>query len=316
MLTVGILTYGNRLSYVRKAVASSLTIPTSRVIIASNGCPVEVVDSLRVIASREPRVFVIELGSNLGSAGGYRAVIQSFCCSKDSGGDHLLLLDDDCVIEFADPDALQGLSPNRGYAIFRSDRRIMRRIAAGIPTSTLYPPVGSFLGFDPVFLLRKMISVRLRRQSGERILLEAPYSGLILSRAIIEAIGLPRLDFYLYGDDTEYTRRIVAKFGGIQLLSGVSIRELETSWNAGVGSNNFLLRLRRAGTSDRTFYSVRNGVYLDHVSASSSARTRLRFRLNRILYLSLFRIALRRDVYDFVREAVAKGEAEILGRRQ
>ena len=77
----------------------------------------------------------------------------------------------------------------------------------------------SFAGVEAGLFARRLLErVGLRRpraRSRGTDLAYAPYGGLLARADVLRNLGLPRDDFVLYGDDLEYTSRIVARGGRI-----------------------------------------------------------------------------------------------------
>ncbi|WP_174426447.1 glycosyltransferase family 2 protein [Cupriavidus basilensis] len=289
-----------------------MKVPEVRLIVVANQCSVAVEGYLTELACASENVSVELLAENRGSAGGYKTVIRNFL--ERTSCERLLLLDDDNELILDDVSVLSQSEVQAASAIFRPHRRIMRQIVAGYNPDILYPPQGSFLGFDVLYLVRKFFHLRFFQPNLPRSgLKEAPYSGLIIRRSVIDAVGYPSEKFFLYADDTDYTRRIVKRFGLIKIVSDASINELEQSWNSGLGSNSLLSRLRASDKSFRIYYSIRNRVNLDMNEAGKAGFPYFRYRINKAIYLSIFRVFLRAGLFSYILKAVFDGERERLG---
>ena len=137
-----------------------------------------------------------------------------------------------------------------------------------------------------------------------------PYGGSLFHRAVVARFGLPLLDFYQYGDDTEFMWRVTRDGGRILVVTAARIEDLEISWNPTVQLANRFSGLVAGSSAFRTYYSTRNAAYFE---SRFRCRNRLMFGINRLVYLGLIRFYARRsghpERFELVREAVADGLA-------
>jgi GT2 family glycosyltransferase len=90
----------------------------------------------------------------------------------------------------------------------------------------------------------------------------APYGGLFLHRRMLETIGYPDESLRLYGDDTEFTNRIVRRGGHLFLVPRSRIVDIEPSWSDGSRPQRFYIaRLLTGGSPRRLYLSIRNDVF-------------------------------------------------------
>ena len=145
----------------------------------------------------------------------------------------------------------------------------------------------------------------------------APYGGFFFHKNWVSHIGLPNTDYFLYGDDHEYTSRIKLHCGSIYLCTNSEVVDLETSWH--LNRKKFPSFFSTTGSVERVYYSIRNRVYFE--------KTRL--TLNAVIYYihmlffigfqtikSLFRGASIRHVFTRLRLihfAIREGTAGRLG---
>jgi hypothetical protein len=125
------------------------------------------------------------------------------------------------------------------------------------------------------------------------VLHEAPYSGLVISRQVTEGIR-PNLNYFVYADDIEYTRKLSKRLGGIRISYNLRLEERELSWNGGSGSSNFLLMVARGVVGARLYYSIRNRAMLDlDENRSASVISRVVFRINYLITLAILSVSNR-----------------------
>ena len=89
----------------------------------------------------------------------------------------------------------------------------------------------------------------------------APYGGLLFHKSWVDKIGLPNEALFTYGDDHEYTSRIIKKGGRILLCAPSKILDLDVSWHLTRIKGHPLLN--PSSPSLRVYLSVRNGVWLE-----------------------------------------------------
>lgn len=298
-VTVVTVTYGDRmhlLEQVLEAVgALDRNDAITSVLVVDNGTPPQTRERLRALAATCPRLRVLRSGSNLGSAGGYALGLSE---AFTSDATHVWLIDDDNRPE---PDALVRLleaareHPKAALLALRTDRPQLIALAEGTADTSVFGRPNSFLGFSVTSLPSK---IRARfcptgaptrsTRSRHPVIPFAPYGGLFAPRQILAAIGLPRTDFYLYGDDHEYTFRLTQNGISILLVPLSRLVDVDRSWNQDVSSSStfispYLRRHLDGMTLRRLYFYVRNRAYFETRMLSSGPE----YWLNVAFYLSL-----------------------------
>jgi GT2 family glycosyltransferase len=322
-VTVVTVTYGDRRALLCQVLDALPGQGIGKVVVVDNGArwPVKA----ELTAAYGELVDVVEMGRNTGSAPGFAAGIQR---AVDLGAEYLWLLDDDnrpapgCLGALAD--AYRDL--RRTHALDRLAVLAFRPehqadVAAGVPLAYVNPGQNSFRGFHVLGIPYKFWRrtpwgrPRVRGALPARVNLGvAPYSGLLLHRGVVERFGLPRADFVLYGDDTEFTHRFTAAGGRIALITAATIEDLESSWNVRQTQSHSFGVLLHQGSDFRAYYSARNQAYFE-----THCRTRngVIFALNRGVYLALLTalavIQGRRQRLALVLQAERDGRAARLG---
>lgn len=319
------VTYGARRAYLQTLVARCLSSGIRNVVVVDNGASWDVASIAR--ESAQARVQVVPLGANLGSAAGFAAGIEH---ALAMGMELVWLLDDDSLPRAATLPALL-----EAYRRLRADHdegalavlafraghhpALTRRRGPRAPARLRR---SSFRGFHvldvPGRLLARTPASRPGTASDRDAVIPlefAPYSGLLFHRSLVEAIGLPNRDLVLYGDDTEFTSRVVRAGGCLALVTSAPLDEQEPSWHTEPRYGGTLLSRLLLGDSDlRTYYMVRNGAYLD---AHCLPHWGPMLWLNRMVYMSLLAMAsvLRRRPARFrlIVRAVRDGVAGKLG---
>jgi len=250
------------------------------VVIVFNGVPYDANDFVTHHAGAVP-LHTVVLSSNTGSAEGYATALGS--ASKHTSSDYFWLLDDDNQPEMNALDMLfsasrlLGPSPDVLLLSLRTDRwEYLAAVHTGEHTGFR---TNAFLNFHMGEIIRrKMCGWRpFKERVGELpryplvCVRYAPYGGLMLHRSWIDRVGLPRKDYFLYGDDHEFTDRISKAGGRIYLCATSQIRDIDHSWFlTGNARCHFLLDPNASAL--RAYFGLRNRVATErqsHVSSSA-----------------------------------------------
>lgn len=263
------VTYGDRIGFVAKAINPILNSTRATIIIVSNGLNGQVLEKLKLnflSFIQDDRLIIVENEYNEGSAGGYYIGLSK-ALSIDK--EYTFLLDDDNRLSEA---ALYLLSDkirqpiHTAYACYRCDRAYMTNIINGMSADKVFPSRNSFVGFSFSRLINKLFVSNPFFNANKSIdasyqLKWAPYGGLLFKTAWLNDIGLPRKDYFLYADDTEFTYRLKNTYG-LELEPNIAIEDLEKSWNVATKRNLFS-RLLLDGENWKVYYSVRNQAHFD-----------------------------------------------------
>lgn len=223
------VTYADRAASCLATVDAMRAEGVDRVVIVDNGSDAASADLLAAYAHAHPHVVKLHrMPRNEGSAPAFAAAIE---LARGLGTGSVWLLDDDNLPVPGALDALRARDESlfaRGVAL----RAVAPTRAASFDTADIEAAIRqgasreavredrSFGGVDlGVFVRRGLERLGLRRPRPApvaRAMPSAPYGGLLLGVDVIDAIGLPDSEFVLYGDDLEYTSRIIALGGRIE----------------------------------------------------------------------------------------------------
>jgi len=315
------VTYGRRAPYVEKVVEAAIGAGAASVVLVDNGSRDTNRQALNTLAEKfHGRVILHRLEANLGSAGGFKAGIEQAIYRGNCR--FLWLLDDDNVPA---EDALSELkhpfssladhmSMDRlAVSALRSDLAIHRRLAAGGAVGDVYKWPSSFMGFHLGKTLKRFLRVPAGPVSAGRNLVDipyGPYGGLFFERRLIDRIGLPDPSLFLYGDDREYTHRIIQMGGRLVLVCRARITDIVTSWATQARRPSILF----SDDELRVYYNVRNHVYFDY---HFWRRRRFIYKINKGIVMSglwLLAAARRRlKRLELIKTAVRNGETSNLG---
>lgn len=320
--TLVTVTYADRIHFLGELLARAFELEgVAKAIVVSNASR----SNLAMLEEKwKSRVHIIRLPENTGSANGYAVGIQA---ALDDGAGYLWLMDDDNAPKRGALGILHGrldyLSGQRGReraAVLGFRRDHQADIAAGVAASNAVPLRSSFFGFHyrqiPFKIWRRVshkssASVEPQR---EVTLPYAPYGGLLAARQLFESIGLPKREFVLYADDTEYTHRITASGGAIELITGAELEDLEGSWNLKDRYSNSFIGWLQGGSDFRAFYASRNQAWFDQNVWSIS---KFEYRLNKILFIWLLKYFAARTNSSarlrLLQRAIRDGQGSTLG---
>lgn len=316
------VTYGDRQRLVRQVVAALLGQDAIvKVVVVSNAA----CWSVKTLGEElgPERVEVVELKANRGAGAGFSAGIKRAC---ELGAELVWLIDDDNQPQKdALPELLEAYSrlnhdfPKDKLAVLAFRPNHLEAAAAGW---RLKRRPSSFWGFHvvdiPCKLWRKTPWGRPGMPKKLPALVEmmdGPYGGLLFHRAVIEKHGLPREDFVLYADDTEFTYRITRDGGALRLVTSAALIDLESSFHHAERCFWGSLQYGLGRSSDlRTFYDARNRAYMD---SHCLPHNRLMLWINRQVYCFTLRFLASAfhstDRYRLLKRAIADGLEGRLG---
>lgn len=261
-ITVVTVTYGKRWHLLSQVLNSVKNNPlVAEIVVVNNGSKEDIENLCKTFNS--DKIFVISTEKNLGSAGGFKLGIEA--AYKRNKGELIFLLDDDNVVE---KDCLEclietykklGSTPNNCLKAYKYNNK--SDILLAEKGYLYFDNEDSFFNFnliDRLFLLRNIKTIRHENIIPVR---GVAYSGFLFHRMWIQKIGLPDENMILYGDDTEYTLRLINNGGGIYLCINCKIRDLEMSWH----HQNFKSVPFFSINSDfiRSSYGIRNRAYVE-----------------------------------------------------
>ncbi|MDO4889073.1 MAG: glycosyltransferase [Candidatus Saccharibacteria bacterium] len=223
-LGVVIVTH-NRLNLLQECVNACLsqTIKFSKIVIVDNAST----DGTRGYLKSVNGINGVFLKNNIGGAGGFYEGLKSLSLGEL---DYVLFIDDDAILEkkynekispflTGEQDAFSGTVLTDGNIQYEHRRFLSENFGQRNSTKENY--VGRFFDYDL-----------------------ATFCGLYVSTKLIEKIGLPRKDFFIWFDDTEYSIRI-SRFCKIRNINDAKL-------------NHKTVLSQELGYSWKSYYSIRN----------------------------------------------------------
>lgn len=254
-ISFGILTYGDRYDFLEKVIKKIQNIGNFNIFIFGNDVSIKSQNSLLEQYGSLANIKCIFSETNLGSAGGYKKLIEVM--RNDTESILYCLLDDDNLLADNFYHVLSNLEldPNTIYSIDRVDRLLPRVSVARRNPAYLIGPKYGFLG--------RSILTSYDVPTNETDLLAAPYGGLVLSRAALHSGVLPQLKYFVYADDYDYTYRLYRDGNfRIRFIDQTVIQDLEQSFHVASGKKRCAIRNRFSNANKtQIYYSVRNQIW-------------------------------------------------------
>ena len=202
-VTAMIVTY-NRLPLLKEAIQKVLAQDTSALkhLIVVNSASTdgthEYLDQLT-----DPRLIVTHMSENLGGAGGFNWGMREFMMLTQD--DYVWVMDDDSM---PTEDALSKL-----LALFAAQPK------AGWAASKVIWTDGDWSKMNVPAPLAGNAATLLQDQARWLPIKQATFVSTIFSRAVIAQIGLPQKEYFIWGDDIEFTQRAT------QVSAGFFVRD-------------------------------------------------------------------------------------------
>jgi GT2 family glycosyltransferase len=300
------VTYGDRYHLLKSCIDALLEQQISHIIVVDNHSLPRSHEHLKMLEKTlNGKLDVIHLRENAGSAGGFWKGLRNASTKKEC--EFIWLLDDDnkpregalkTLIDFWQNS--EAADKGRLFALlsFREDREIYKEAIIKEKPDLVMGRKNSFLGFHWIGVpkeFHRRFKQRYLRKTDDMALLKnrdgqvsvAPFGGMFFHKSLLDDIGYPKRDLYLYSDDWEFSYRITQKGGRIILLLNSRIEDIEKSWHIGDAKGLFSVNLLGDLDELRLYYYVRNRVYFEKKYRVTNP---LIYILNKFTLLSVVRI--------------------------
>lgn len=318
------VTYGNRWAFLAQVLRRVLSFAeVVQVVIVDNASDFKAIKEVRQF--RDTRLKVINNVDNQGSAGGYKQAVEFAHLFVDT--DFIWLLDDDNLPDenalanlLQKWDEISGADDEKALFCLRTDRKPHIKIAQGENPYRYYLVPNNFLGFSltRIFYNRFLkLQDRFKKPGTFKDHVKipyVPYGGLLLHHKIIDKIGYPNENFFLYVDDSEYTYRITASGGTIWLIPESKITDVDQSqginYRKKIFASSFLNQW-----NFRIYYHVRNRLFF---YKPITVKNEFLFNLNKSIFLNWLKlisiISSKQREYQKLLIAVSDGLNSNLGK--
>lgn len=261
-----IVTYSNRFNLLKKVIQSCLEEGISGFVVVDNDSHIDSKNNLILLQEKyQDRLTIIWNSKNEGSAKGYKQGLKAAYRHEEC--DYIWLLDDDnCpkkealkllkdYWEIKPVDVLCLLS-------FRPDRTQYKEAVEKKQPELVRSPMNSFYGFHFKYKIIGVINFfnKIEIQNPLPLIGEvyyAPYGGMFFHKSLVDEIGYPDQNFYVYSDDHDWSYRIHKANKKIYLLLESIVEDIDTSWNVSLEKSNVFKTIREASPY-RVYYTIRN----------------------------------------------------------
>ncbi|EJF33786.1 glycosyltransferase [Weissella koreensis KCTC 3621] len=236
MTTSAVVVTFNRLPMLKEVIAAlqNSTTKVDHIIVIDNNSRDDTVAYLTSLGSQ---IEYVRLGENLGGAGGFNRGVRYF---MEKTNDEFVWLMDDDTVPLADTltNLLKFADEKDQFGFLASDVRWVDGHRAKMNNPS------------PVNRARKIPEDSTTPEK----LKNATFVSLLMPREIIAQMGLPITEFFIWGDDIEYTERAGRLASGYFVPQARVIHKMKSN----VGSDVLTDSLDRL---PRYFYSYRNKIY-------------------------------------------------------
>ncbi|AEA34639.1 glycosyltransferase [Hippea maritima] len=326
-----IVTYGDRFHLLKQVMDACYNEGVNKIIVVDNASEENSKKQLKEYEEKESRLKVIYLDENTGSAGGYKRGLQeAYKCEEC---EFIWLLDDDnqpqkdslkVLKDFWNKLKDENKEEKVSLLSYRPDRIQYKEAIMTDNPDLVLGRKNSFLGFHIIDLPKKVIRV-LKRKIGIKTFHEnpniksgkvavAPYGGMFFHKKLIDSIGYPKEEFFLYADDHEWSYRITKSGGKIFVVLDSILEDIDVSWQLENKATSPFYSYLNEGNKFRVYYTVRNRVNFEKNIISSN----FYYNLNKKLFfsfLSLYKNKKNQEQYNIFRKAVNDGLNNTLGRQ-
>lgn len=190
-------------------------------------------------------IYALHLSENTGGAGGF---YHGMKWAYEHGADAIWIMDDDTIPE---EDALQKLWD--GMVCIR--KQVAPKSEIGFVSSTVLWTDGSPCEMNRQHYVGEAFSISGKDAEEDILTLQpvdsATFVSLLFSREAVEKMGLPIKEYFIWGDDKEYTLRLSASYPCYHVKNSVVIHKMASN----AGSNIVIDAITRV---PRYFYAFRN----------------------------------------------------------
>ena len=237
-LLVLIITY-NRLALLKECIQAVLgqTWNSFDILVIDNHSTDGTWEYLQALEGKDSISF-LRLGQNTGGSGGFHIGIRE---ALRRGYSHIWLMDDDTVPDSHAAERLLSADWMLGKYGFLVSLPIWKD---GSLCKMNLPLPGQFRREKGRILQEGLLPVR-----------KATFVSMLLKAEIVREVGLPIKEFFIWGDDQEYTERISKKYKCYLVLSSVVQHKTKNNLGSDISTDS-------PERIERYFYAYRNELYI------------------------------------------------------
>ena len=237
-LLVLIITY-NRLALLKECIQAVLgqTWNSFDILVIDNHSTDGTWEYLQALEGKDSISF-LRLGQNTGGSGGFHIGIRE---ALRRGYSHIWLMDDDTVPDIHAAERLLSADRLLGEYGFLVSLPVWKN---GSLCKMNLPLPGQFRREKGRILQEGLLPVR-----------KATFVSMLLKADIVREVGLPIKEFFIWGDDQEYTERISKKYKCYLVLSSVVQHKTKNNLGSDISTDS-------PERIERYFYAYRNELYI------------------------------------------------------
>ncbi|USS90336.1 glycosyltransferase family 2 protein [Fructilactobacillus carniphilus] len=275
----GVLVTFNRLELLKGSIRSLLeqTVAVKNLFIINNASSDGTKEYLDNLKNEYPQIKIKNLDKNIGGAGGFNEGIKF--AAQNGNYDFYWVMDDDT---YPKKDALEQL-------LNADEKLINQKENVGFLSSNVI-----FTDGNPVKMNIPVVSPEWNKDISENLvgLSSASFVSMLINNDAVEKLGLPISEFFIWGDDVEYSERISSHYS----CYFVGHSEVVHKMKANAGVNLLTENKNRIG---RHFYDTRNRFYM---AKQRGLKTTIKYFLNRVFMI--FEILFSRSSDKFKKNGV------------
>ncbi len=212
------------------------------IIVIDNASTDDTANWIQLYIENKQNIQYFNTGTNLGGAGGFNYGIKM---AVELGYEHVWIMDDDCI---PDPDSLEKLM---------NIDSLLDGANYGFLSSKVLWTDGTPCLMNIQKLKKQTYDNDYFKETGLKPITQATFVSLLFPVSTIIKAGLPIKEFFIWGDDIEYTRRI-----SIRMNMPCFLVEESTVVHAMVINNGSNIATDGYERIDRYNYAFRNENYL------------------------------------------------------
>jgi GT2 family glycosyltransferase len=252
----------NRKELLRETLTALMaqTSPVARVLVVDNAST----DGTREIVEREfPQVVFLHLRRNVGGAGGFCAGME---WAYDAGCTWLWLLDDDTIVA---PTALEELLKAHGRSGPAHCPLLLASKVLWTDGSLHYmnPSRAKLADLEALYASVAEATLSIRSTT---------FVSCLIDRSLVSRYGFPIADYFIWGDDTEYTARVLRDNFGVMVPASIAVHKTARKHTA------------LDAPPERYYYHVRNIVWMLTRSDAWAAKEKVRFAITLVAWIGRY----------------------------
>lgn len=277
------VTNGNRFKFLKESIRHVLKQGIRKVIVVDNNSDYDSREKLNDLKRKlDEKLLIISIPENRGSSYGFKLGIQK--ALHDPLCEFIWLLDDDNKPLDGAFDELKKfwsrirISDKLGKICLCSNRLDHPNLSILLCDSNLYSFIEPYNNHRGFHLIREIEKIIYTYKSRKRkiykkeyaVLPVTIYGGMFFHKKLIDVVGFPDANFFLYADDTEFSYRISESGGFIILVEKSKIFDMEKSWGVKYEKFNklnglsFFVSVSMENNLSKIYFNTRNRIIFEN----------------------------------------------------